>query len=114
MRKIVYFPIPKSSKKHQIRFAMTGGYAYRLGKVYESGSPNFDQFSENFRQGFHLNGELQYLFYQDFGIGFIVNHIRQSASVENIRIPYSFSPINSYKESQGITFLVPHAHRSVQ
>ena len=102
------FFIPKN-KKHQpyARLAFSSGYAYRFGKIYESGSPDFDKFSERIRPGFHLDGELQYLFHKDFGIGIIVNHVRQSASAENIRLPQIGFPIKSYKESHAITFLGP-------
>ena len=97
------------NKKHQpyTRLAFSSGYAYRFGKFYETGYPDFDRLSEKIRPGFHLDGELQYLFHKDFGVGIIVNHVRQSASAENIRLPKNVFPVKSYKESHAITFLGP-------
>jgi len=104
----IYVPFPKKRiQDKSLRLAMTSGYAYRLGNLYESGNPDLDKFSENIRHGFHLDGELQYLFHKDFGLGIIVNHIRQSASAEDIRLPGAFHPVDFYKETQAITFLGP-------
>ena len=102
------FFIPKN-KKHQpyTRLAFSSGYAYRFGKIYESDYPDFDRFSEGIRSGFHLDGELQHLFHKDLGVGIIVNHVRQSASAENIILPNNFFPVKFYKESHAITFLGP-------
>jgi len=102
-----YFYIPKN-KKHQpyTRLAFSAGYAYRIGDI-GSVEPEAEKLAEKFRQGFHLDGELQYLFHKNWGIGLIVNHVRQSASAEDIYIPLVRQKLDYYKEAHALTFLGP-------
>ncbi len=97
----------KKKYEQSLRLTTAAGYAYRLGKVYESGYSDIDQLSEDIRSGLNLDCELQYFFHKTYGLGLIVNYVRQSVSGKNITIPYIFYPINLYKESQGITFVGP-------
>ena len=101
------FFIPKT-KKHQpyTRLTFSAGYAYRVGDI-GSNEPEADKFARNFKNGFHLDADFQYLFHKNWGIGLLVNHVRHSASAEDIYIPLVSQRLNHYKEAHALTFLGP-------
>lgn len=74
--------ITYSMKKDDVgtRFAIGGGYARRLGKLYKSGDSNLDEISKGLRNGFNIDMDMQYFLKKHWGLGLACNYVRSSAS----------------------------------
>ena len=101
----VLAPIVEQTKG-RFRFALAAGYAYRLGKVIQTGDISVDAMSEDIVSGFGIEAEVQMFFDERYGIGLNLNHATSSTNGININVP-DYGMANQYKESQQITYIGP-------
>ncbi len=88
------------------RFSIGGGYAFRLGKIQETGDSQLDDMSKKLRHGYTVDADAQYFFCEGWGLGLNANFCSSSTSGNNVTIP-NVGDVNSYKESQNILFVGP-------
>ncbi len=81
----VEYQIPESYKDFWI--AIGGGYAYRLGKIEETGDPGIDDLNKQLRHGFNIDADAQYFFKDIWGLGLNANYCGSSTSGSNISLP---------------------------
>lgn len=100
----VEYETPKKNK--DIRVAIGGGYAYRLGKVIKTGNANLDNMNKQLRNGFTVDADAQYYFQESWGIGLNANFGSATSTGRNISIPGISGNIN-LKETQNIIYVGP-------
>ena len=66
-----------------IRFALGGGYAYRLGKELPNTSSYIQDLTDQLRHGYNIGGELHYVFYNGLGVGVTANFVQSSLSTRS-------------------------------
>lgn len=88
------------------RFSIGGGYAFRLGKIVDTGDPKIYELNKKLRHGFTIDADAQYFFKQNWGIGINANLCLANTSGYNITIP-NLGLANSYKENQRIFYVGP-------
>lgn len=90
-----------------LRFAIGGGYASRIGKIEKTGDSKIDDLSKKLRNGFSIDAEGQYFFKEKWGLGLNVNYCSSSTSGNNIDFPNVDRTIVNYRESQHFLFAGP-------
>lgn len=93
-------------KYKDFRFAIGGGYAYRLGKSEKTGDTGLDNLNKNLRHGFTVDADAQYFFKETWGLGLNANFYSSSTSGENVNIPDFDSPMN-VKLTQSYIYMGP-------
>lgn len=88
------------------RFAIGGGYAYRLGKDEKTGDAGLDNMSKELRHGFAIDAEAQYFFKDTWGLGLNANFCSANGSAGNVQFPDLDHAVN-YKETQNIIYFGP-------
>lgn len=100
---VEYQTVPKYNN---LRFAIGGGYAYRLGKIEKMGDAALDAMNKKLRHGFTVDAEAQYFFKETWGLGLNANFCSASTSGENIRLPDVDNAMN-LKEVQSVIYIGP-------
>lgn len=77
------------------RFALGGGYTYRLGKEMPNTSSYYRDLADKLRHGFNLGADLHYVFASGVGLGVNANFVQSSMSAESV------------KETQSVVFVGP-------
>lgn len=95
-----------SGKYKDFRFAIGGGYAYRLGKMEKTGDSKTDDLNKKLRHGFSVDADAQYFFKEGWGVGLNANYCSASTSGDNITIP-DFEHSVNYKETQRFLYVGP-------
>lgn len=95
---------PQSYK--DFRFAIGGGYAFRLGKTQDAGDAKLNKLNRQLRHGFTVDADAQYFFKESWGIGLNANYCSAKASDNNITLPNTAQSVN-YKETQGLLYFGP-------
>lgn len=98
----VEYQTPGSYK--DFRFAIGGGYAYRLGKIDKTGDSKLDEMSKKLRHGYTVDADGQYFFKESWGLGLNANFCSASTSGDNINIPGTEQAVN-YKETQNFIYV---------
>lgn len=93
-------------KYKDFRFAIGGGYAYRLGKEEKTGNAALDAMNKKLRHGFTVDADAQYFFKETWGLGLNANFYSASTSGENIRLPDVDNAMN-LKEVQSVIYIGP-------
>lgn len=88
------------------RFAIGGGYAYRLGKIEKTGDAGLDNMSKELRHGFAIDAEAQYFFKETWGLGLNANFCSASGSAGNMKFP-DLEQVVNYKETQNFIYFGP-------
>ena len=90
------------------RFAIGGGYAYRLGKIAKTGDSKIDDMNKKLRHGFTIDADAQYFFKESWGLGLNANYCSANTSGDNITItlPGIDRSVN-YKETQSFLYVGP-------
>lgn len=91
---------------NHFRFAVGGGYAFRLGKVEKTGNAALDDMNKKLRHGFTVDADAQYFFKEGWGLGVNANYCSASTSGNNITLPGLNQSVN-YKETQRIFYVGP-------
>ncbi len=86
------------------RFAIGGGYAYRLGEIDKTGDSKLDEMSKKLRHGYTVDADGQYFFKESWGLGLNANFCSASTSGDNINIPGTEQAVN-YKETQNFIYV---------
>ena len=94
------------SKYKDFRFAIGGGYAYRLGKEENTGNAGLDAMNKKLRNGFAVDADAQYFFKETWGLGLNANFCSSSTSGNNVSLPGRDGAFN-YKETQNFIYLGP-------
>lgn len=100
----VEYQTPKNYK--DFRFAIGGGYAYRLGKVEKTGNTAVDDMNKKLRHGFTVDADAQYFFKETWGLGLNANYCSANTSGDNVTIPGIDQSVN-YKETQNFLYVGP-------
>lgn len=100
----VEYQTPQNYK--DFRFAIGGGYAYRLGKVEKTGNTALDDMSKKLRHGFAVDADVQYFFKETWGLGLNANYCSASTSGNNVTIPGT-DITGNYKETQNFIYVGP-------
>lgn len=87
------------------RFAIGGGYAYRLGKLQKTGDAGLDDISKKLRHGFNIDAEAQYFFKETWGLGLNANMCIANSSGQNVNLPDL--PNVNLKTTQNMIFVGP-------
>lgn len=93
-------------KYKEFRFAIGGGYAYRLGEEEKAGDAALDAMSKKLRHGFTVDADAQYFFKETWGLGLNANFCSASTSGENVKLPDVDNAMN-LKEVQNIIYIGP-------
>ena len=93
-------------KYKDFRFAIGGGYAYRLGEEEKTGNAALDAMNKKLRHGFTVDADAQYFFKETWGVGLNANFCSASTSGENIRLPDVDNAMN-LKEVQSVIYIGP-------
>ncbi|RNC63890.1 outer membrane beta-barrel protein [Proteiniphilum sp. X52] len=88
------------------RFAIGGGYAYRLGKVAKTGDSKIDDMNKKLRHGFTIDADGQYFFKESWGLGLNANYCSANTSGDNITLLGIDRSVN-YKETQSFLYVGP-------
>lgn len=89
------------------RLAIGGGYALRLGKIYDSGDAKLNEMSKKLRHGYTVDADAQYFFKESWGLGINANWVASNTSGSNVTIPGADREINNYEETQNMLFVGP-------
>ena len=100
----VEYQTPESYK--DFRFAIGGGYAYRLGKTEKTGNTALDDMNKKLRHGFAVDADAQYFLKETWGLGLNANYCSASTSGNNITISGIDQSVN-YKETQSFLYFGP-------
>lgn len=93
-------------KYRDFRFAIGGGYAFRLGKIEKTGDSKIDDMNKKLRHGFTIDADAQYFFKEGWGLGLNANYCSASTSGDNVTIPGIDQSVN-YKETQSFLYVGP-------
>lgn len=88
------------------RFAIGGGYAYRLGKLEKTGNTAIDDMNKKLQHGFTVDADAQYFFKESWGLGLNANYCSANTSGDNVTIPGIDQSVN-YKETQNFLYVGP-------
>lgn len=88
------------------RFAIGGGYAYRMGKIDKSGDSKIDEMNKKLRHGFTVDADAQYFFNESWGLGLNANYSSANTSGENVTLSGVDQAVN-YKETQNVIYVGP-------
>ncbi|MEA4905843.1 MAG: outer membrane beta-barrel protein [Petrimonas sp.] len=100
----VEYQAPQNYK--DFRFAIGGGYAFRLGKVEKTGNSQLDDMNNQLRHGFTVDADAQYFFKESWGLGLNTNYYSAGTSGDNVTIPELGQSAN-YKETQSFLYVGP-------
>ncbi len=100
----VEYQTPQNYK--DFRFAIGGGYAYRLGKTEKTGNQAVDDMNKKLRHGFTVDADAQYFFKESWGLGLNANYCSANTSGDNVTIPGIDQSVN-YKETQNFLYVGP-------
>lgn len=100
---VEYQTVPKYNN---FRFAIGGGYAYRLGKIEKMGDAALDAMNKKLRHGFSVDAEAQYFFKETWGLGLNANICIANSSAQNIKLPNLDNAVN-LKTTQNFIFFGP-------
>lgn len=98
---------PEVLYNKNFRFAIGGGYAFRLGKVAKTGDSRIDELNAKLRHGFTVDADAQYFFKEKWGLGLNANFCSSNTSGSNIDVPELEGTVGSYKETQNMFFIGP-------
>lgn len=87
------------------RFAVGGGYSYRLGNIEKTNDIAIDNLSKKLRNGYNLNADAQYFFKEKWGVGIEANMSAFSTSGGNFTL--DGKNITTYDETQRIIYVGP-------
>ena len=93
-------------KYKDFRFAIGGGYAYRLGEEEKTGNAALDAMNKKLRHGFTVDADAQYFFKETWGLGLNANFCSASTSGNNVKFPDLDNAVN-YKETQNFIYFGP-------
>lgn len=94
-------------KYRDFRFAVGGGYAYRVGTIEKSNDRIIDDMNKKLRHGFTIDTDAQYFFKETWGLGLNANMSSFSTSGSGFTIPDLEGTINSYDETQRVIYVGP-------
>ena len=95
-------------KIKDFRFAIAGGYAYRVGSIDKTNEQIIIDMSKELRNGYTIDADAQYFFKETWGIGLNANMASFSTSVNgSFTMPGIDGTINSYIESQRVLYVGP-------
>ncbi|MDD2476490.1 MAG: outer membrane beta-barrel protein [Dysgonamonadaceae bacterium] len=94
-------------KYKDFRFAVGGGYAYRVGTVERTNDQVIDDMNKKLRNGFTIDADAQYFFKRTWGLGLNANMSSFSTSGSGFTIPDFDGPIRSYDETKRIIYIGP-------
>lgn len=94
-------------KYKDFRFAVGGGYAYRVGTIKETNDRIIDDMNKKLRHGFTIDADAQYFFKETWGLGLNANMSSFSTSGSGFTLPYVEEPVHSYDETQRIIYVGP-------
>lgn len=89
------------------RFSLGGGYALRLGKIYDSGDAKLNEMSKKLRHGYTVDADAQYFFKESWGLGINANWVASNTSGSDVTLPGVDRTINNYEETQNMLFVGP-------
>ena len=90
----------------RFRWSFAPGYAYRLGKVPESGYAQFDRLLKRLKNGFLWETEIQYYFSRKSGIAINISGVHSSVQGSNVLIP-EYGQAERYEQKQQTTYIGP-------
>ncbi len=94
-------------KYKDFRFAVGGGYAYRVGTIKKTNDRIIDDMNKKLRHGFTIDTDAQYFFKETWGLGLNANMSSFSTSGSGFTIPDVEGTVNSYDETQRIIYVGP-------
>jgi hypothetical protein len=69
------------------RFAITGGYSYRVAKMAANMPATYKDYVDNLRSGYHVDADLTYFFNELYGCGLKYSYNHSENSEQNISYP---------------------------
>lgn len=93
-------------KYRDVRVALGGGYARRLGKRLKEHDSKLEQMSKDMMNGFNIDFDAQYYFKEDWGLGLNANFVQSSAEAENVTLPDA-GKVSFYNETNKFFFIGP-------
>ena len=94
-------------KYKDFRFAVGGGYAYRVGTIEKTNDRIIDDMNKKLRHGFTIDTDAQYFFKETWGLGLNANMSSFSTSGSGFSIPDLEGTIQSYDETQRVIYVGP-------
>lgn len=94
-------------KYRDFRFAIGGGYAYRVGTVEKTSDRIIDDMNKKLQHGFTIDTDVQYFFKETWGLGLNANMSSFSTSGSGFTIPDVEGTVHSYDETQRIIYVGP-------
>ena len=94
-------------KYKDFRFAVGGGYAYRVGTIKKTNDRIIDDMNKKLRHGFTIDADAQYFFKETWGLGLNANMSSFSTSGSGFTIPDVEGTVHSYDETQRIIYVGP-------
>ena len=94
-------------KYKDFRFAVGGGYAYRVGTIKKTNDRIIDDMNKKLRHGFTIDTDAQYFFKETWGLGLNANMSSFSTSGSGFTIPDVEGTVHSYEEKQHIIYVGP-------
>ncbi|MDB4335005.1 hypothetical protein OAA06_01460 [bacterium] len=70
----------------KFRFALNGGYAYRIGPLDEDIPSDFRSYIDQMRSGYSIGGDATYFFSKTLGVGMKYIYFNTSNSMDNIYV----------------------------
>ncbi len=78
----------------QFRLAITGGYAYRTGKLPDGVGTTTEEYLKDLKSGFHIGADATYFFSEFMGVGMKYDVFRSKSEYSK----YSFSAVRSNED----------------
>lgn len=74
-----------TNKGHQkIRIALNGGFSYRTAKLADNIQPDFRDYTQKLKSGYHFGADFTYFYNESFGFGFMCSQFNSSESMDNV------------------------------